>query len=262
MSRELRRLLLSPERLAQAPADAEGSLRVSLLPDECHYLQRVLRLRDGDPFAVVDGAGHLWAACLQAGQALLAQPQGPAHIKAPPPAVALQLAVALPRRDGEVILRMATELGLDRIQPLLAERSVVDRWNAQRAATIVREAVEQCERLWAPELLAPAPVTAVLHHCHGIRLWATTRRSDLPSLAEVLSGLRQHALKLEDSPPDLGGPITVAIGPEGGWSDAEDQLAREQGWQRVQLGPTILRSGTAAVAAAALLSSWRASLAG
>jgi 16S rRNA (uracil1498-N3)-methyltransferase len=52
----------------------------------------------------------------------------------------------------------------------------------------------------------------------------------------------------------------MAIGPEGGWSPAEEELAISQGWIPVSLGPTILRSSTAAVTAAALLSHWRAGL--
>ena len=245
MARELRRLLLSPERLGAAT----DRLQVPLLAEELHYLQRVLRLRDGDPFAVVDGAGHLWQARLAATEALLEQPP----VAVPPPALSLELAVALPRRDGDVILRMASELGIDAIQPLLAERSVVERWNRQRAATIVREAVEQCERLWLPALLPQAPMPQLLQDQAGLRLWATTRDEGLPALAQVLAGLKASA-------GELPSRVVVAIGPEGGWSQAEEASARGQGWLPVQLGTTILRSSTAAVAAATLLCSWREAL--
>ena len=249
MARELRRLLLSPERLSAAT----DRLRVPLLADELHYLQRVLRLRDGDPFAVVDGVGHLWQARLAATQALLEQPLEQPACCMPPPLVRLELAVALPRRDGDVILRMASELGIDAIQPLLAERSVVERWNVKRASAIVREAIEQCERLWLPALPDPRPLASVLPQADGIRLWATTRDDALPALAQELARLRAPA-------GELPSRVVVAIGPEGGWTAAEEAAARAQGWVPVQLGGPILRSSTAAVAAAVQLCSWRDAL--
>jgi 16S rRNA (uracil1498-N3)-methyltransferase len=91
----------------------------------------------------------------------------------------------------------------------------------------------------------------------GLGLLATTRREDLPLLAAVLE---QASLSpaLADSEPGKG--VVMAIGPEGGWSPAEEELAISQGWIPVSIGPTILRSSTAAVAAAALLSHWRAGL--
>ena len=249
MVRELRRLLLSPERLNAAAA----TLQLPLEPDERHYLSRVLRLRRGDPLAVVDGQGHLWQATLDDQQALLLQPPAQPLLSEPPPAPTLQLAVALPRRDSDVLLRMATELGLDRLVPLLADRSVNERWNGPRARQILREAVEQCERLWAPELdepqaaaawfKAPPPSPGPVR-----RLLATTRQSGLPQLPAVLAVLETPTA------------ITLAIGPEGGWSPAEEALAQEQGWQAVGLGSNILRTSTAAVAAATLLCSWRQGL--
>jgi 16S rRNA (uracil1498-N3)-methyltransferase len=246
VARELRRLLLSPERLAAAA----GTGAVALEQAEQHYLSRVLRLRPGDRFAVVDGAGHLWQASLDGGQAQLLQPIDGPWQSEPEPQTRLHLVVALPRRDADVLLRMATELGIDGLQPLQAERSVAERWNRPRALAIVREALEQCERLWLPELQDPCGPEAVFGAATGVRLLATTRAAAPQPLPARL-------------PPALGGSfeaVTVAIGPEGGWSPAEEALAIERGWQPVSLGPAILRTSTAAVTAAALLTSWRAGL--
>ena len=248
MVRELRRLLLSPDRLAAAAATGA----VPLSAPEQHYLARVLRLRSGDGFAVVDGAGHLWQASLCNGAAQLLQPHtAPLQVQSRPQP-SLQLAVALPRRDADVILRMATELGIDALQPITAERSVVERWNAERAAGLVREAVEQCERLWAPQLLVPCPAAELLVAAKGLRLLATTRRAGLPPLERLLS---DRLLNGRDG--DQTSQICVAIGPEGGWSPGEEQTAIAHGWVAVQLGSTILRTSTAAVAAATLLANWR-----
>ncbi|MEB3234237.1 MAG: 16S rRNA (uracil(1498)-N(3))-methyltransferase [Cyanobacteriota bacterium] len=249
MVREQRRLLITPERLALAAAGAmEGPVRVPLSSSEAHYLQRVLRLRQGDGFAVLDGAGHLWQADLADQSARLATPLARPLQTQPQPLPALQLAVALPRRDSDVLLRMACELGIDRLQPLLAERSVAERWNPERAAVIVREAVEQCERLWSPQLQAPQPAATWFPQVQGLRLLAATRDRTSRPLAALLAD--HHC---SDAPV-----VTVAIGPEGGWSPAEWEQAQACGWQSISLGSTILRTSTAAVAAAAALCSWRA----
>ena len=249
MTRELRRLLIGPERLV-------GQI-VALAPAEAHYLGRVLRLRPGDRFDLVDGAGRLWSARLiQADRAELEQPlQAPLQQQAAP-APALALAMALPRRDADVLLRMVVELGIDRIQPLLAERSIgpaVPR--PERLAALVREAVEQCERLHQPQLLAPLRASALLGSPPpdgpGRGLLATSRLAGRPLLLEAVAPLAATA---------RCSGLTLAVGPEGGWSPAEEKLALAQGWQPVSLGPTILRCSTAGVAAAALLSHWRQAL--
>ena len=248
MVRELRRLLISPHRLVGA------QLELPLEAEELHYLRRVLRLREGDRFALGDGVGHLWTAALAGDtSAVLDQPVDAPLQSEARPLLPLELAVALPKRDGELVLRMACELGFDRLTPLKAERSVPGPFNSERCNLIVREAVEQCERLWSPELGALQPAEACLGQPPlGLGLLATTRHEGLPLLA---AALEQTGLL-----PRPGHGVVVAIGPEGGWSPAEEELAISKGWIPVSLGPTILRSSTAAVAAAALLSHWRAGL--
>ena len=82
----------------------------------------------------------------------------------------------------------------------------------------------------------------------AVRLWATTRREQLPPLLEPLQA----------QPAAAGGAaIALACGPEGGWSEAEEAQAEAAGWLPVQLGPRILRSSTACVAGLSLLSDWR-----
>ena len=155
MARERRRLLIPPARLAE---------RIALTAPERHYLTRVLRLAAGQGCDVVDGAGHRWGALLAAdGTLRLEQPlTAPLEVQ-PPPVPLLELAVALPRQEVDVVWRMATELGIDRLQPLLADRGQGrERWPLERWRTILREASEQCERLWLPELAEPAAAAAWL----------------------------------------------------------------------------------------------------
>jgi len=251
MAREARRLLIAPERIAAA-ADRV----LPLEPAEVHYLRRVLRARPGDRVEVIDGAGCLWSARLtEDGGLQLDQPPSAPLRRSPRPQPLLTLALAVPRRDSDLVWRMATELGADRLQPLVAARSVVTGgFPLERWGTILREAAEQCERLWLPQLDEPvaaaswlAPDQGAGGAAGGRKLLATTRRGGLPLLRAVLS----------DQPPEGVAEVSLAIGPEGGWSPEEEERAEAAGWRLVSLGNAILRSSTAAVAGMAELASWR-----
>jgi len=255
VARERRRLLIPPGRVAQ---------RFALLPPERHYLTRVLRLAPGQGCDVVDGAGRRWGAVLTAaGELALEQPLEAPLEAEPASAPVLELAVAVPRQEVELVWRMATELGIDRLQPLVAERCQGrERWPLERWGAIVREACEQSERLWLPELAEPRAAAAWLaapeaaaggqeKAGEALNLLATSRGDGRSLLSGQLSAL---------SPTRPPRRVRLAIGPEGGWSPAEEDLALGRGWVAVSAGPTILRTTTAAVAAAAWLSGWRASL--
>lgn len=256
MGRELRRLLITPERIAALAAGGPGQARLALEPQERHYLERVLRYRPGDRLALVDGVGGLWTAVLDPERCLrLEQDPGAPLLREPPPGPPLELAMAVPRREADLVWRMATELGADRLQPLLAERGAPgERCPLERWQGIVREATEQCERLWHPLLESPRPAGEWLAQpAAGIALLATTRREGLPLCSQVLRELVAGA-----GDAGLAAGLRLAIGPEGGWSPQEEERAEAAGWHPVSLGPTILRTATAAVAGLALLADWRA----
>lgn len=275
MTRDWRRLLVCPQRLAACAG------RLELLAEESHYLRRVLRLRGGEQLALLDGRGRLWTARLElvAGGgresqppafAVLEQPLAAPLLVQPPPRPALELAVAMPRLDADGALRMACELGIDRFTPLQAARSVLppQRLKAQRLQAIVREAVEQCERLWLPQL-APEQAASrwfgseLAEPAGGaaaeLRLLATTRRPGLVPLEDLL--LAEPGRQQDAAPPGaaLNVPqwIRLAIGPEGGWTGEEEEQAAAAGWLPVSLGDTILRTSTAAVLAAGWMAAWR-----
>ena len=235
---ERRRLLLTPDRLEQA-----GS--VLLNTDEQHYLRRVLRLRCGEQVDVIDGRGRLTVATLVEPQ-LLALATAPQQIE-PLVQPQLGLAVALMRRGMDEVIRMACELGIDRIQPLSCERCVPqaehrpERWGA-----IIREAVEQCERLWMPQLHDVNDLSPWIGEGEGQRLVGVTRETAPPALHECL--------RLQEHPAQT---TWLVVGPEGGWTAAEQSLFAKAGVQPVQMGSTILRSSTAAVAGAVELVRWR-----
>ena len=254
MARERRRVLIPPARMREL--DAQGCLALS--PEHSRYLRKVLRYSPGDCFAVVDGAGHLWdAELLDHNQARLLQPLEQPLLEEAPPSPALVLLAAVVKRDFELVVRMAVELGVDRLLPITCERTAVlgqlrpDRWQ-----TIAEEAAEQCERLWLPQLDPPTPLVQLLRletpasPAAVARFWATTRQEGLPRLTQALLNAAEAGQSLQE--------VWLACGPEGGWSPAEEEQAAAAGWTSVQLGSTILRSSTACVAGAAVLSQWRA----
>ena len=234
---ELRRILITPQRLAGCGQDVE------LTSDERHYLEKVLRLRPGSPFAIVDGQGGLHQAELRSNG--WAQ-QGACMEQQPPQPLELVLLMGLIRRDFEVVVRMACELGVDQLRPLQAQRSVVEskgqrpqRWQSQ-----LQEACEQSERLWLPQLHPVSSAIDGLSQAKAageLRCIGVTREAGVPLLAEVL----------EAASPSRRWQL--ACGPEGGWTSDERQAAAAHGWQPVSLGPNILRASTAAISGLAVM---------
>jgi 16S rRNA (uracil1498-N3)-methyltransferase len=198
--------------------------------EDRHHLARVLRLRPGDVITVSDGGGA-WRRC-EFGDAL--DPVGPIeHDPAGTPRLTIAFAVVKGERTEWAVQKLV-ELGIDAIVPFVADRSVV-RWDEARAA-------HQHARLTKVAKLAAMQ----------------SRRSRLPaisplsSLTDVLAGAGVALADAAGASPSLEWP-TVAIGPEGGWSETEQALELP----RVALASTVLRTETAAVAAGALLLAMR-----
>ncbi len=193
----------------------------------------MLRLRTGGELTVADGAGS-WRVC-RFGVEL--EPQGPVrHQPAPSPPVTIGFALVKGQRP-ELVVQKLTELGVDRIIPFAAARSVV-RWRDQRAAghierlrRVAREAAMQSRRCWLPDI------------------------SEAVDFAEVASGANVALAERDGHPPSLDHP-TILVGPEGGWTDEE----RGRVAHHVVLSDQVLRVETAAIAAAVLLGALRRKL--
>lgn len=154
----------------------------------------------------------------------------------PSPAVTVGFALVKGERP-ELVVQKLTELGVDRVAPFVADRSVV-RWDAAKAdrhgarlAQIARQAAMQCRRTWLPEVLRLTDFAAVAAR-------------DGVALADPDGG-----------PPRLDHPV-VLVGPEGGWTDDE----RAVGVPAVRLGAHVLRAETAAITAGAILTALREQL--
>ena len=231
----MRRLYLPPEQLATAP-------RVKLTEGQSQHLLTVLRLRPGEALEVFDGRGGRF-------QAVLA-PFGleiGAALPSPPRRVDLVLVQALAKGEKmDLVVQKATELGVSRIVPLAAERSVVrleEKRAGSRAARwrrIAQEAARQSGR---------ADVPAVDEPCSWEAVFALLRED--PERRGLLLDPGERALKLGDAA--RGAPrLLLAAGPEGGFSAGERERAIEAGLLGVALGPLVLRSETAGLAALAV----------
>lgn len=209
-----------------------------LSDDDLHHLARVVRLRAGDPLTVSDAEGSWRAGRFTCDNKV--EPAGPIH-HVPQPSPEVTVGFALVKGDRpEWVVRKLTEVGVDRICPFVADRSIV-RWDAakgqrqvERWRRVAREAAMQCRRCRLPAVHEITTFDQVVagpgDESGALRSWALADRRD-------------GAAPLSPDHP------AVLVGPEGGWSEAE--LAR--GLPAVLLGPHVLRAETAAVAAGALL---------
>lgn len=213
-----------------------------LTPEQSHYLFRVLRLSPGADLVAMDGRGQSWQARLEADALALEE----ALAENSELSLGVDLAVALPKGNVlEEILRPCAELGVRGIYPILSQRTLLnpsdqklDRWRR-----ILTEAAEQCERQWTPQLFSPQPWPEFLAHPreHTAHFLCLARRP-CPSLTGALRR------RLAEAQPQA---LTLAVGPEGGWTDAEIQEALDQDWEAVSLGSRILRAATAPIVALA-----------
>ena len=207
--------------------------RPELRDDDRHHLTRSLRLRPGDPFTASDGAGS-WRICrLGSGPEGGAEPDGEVvYVEAPGPKLTIGFALIKGGRP-ELVAQKLTELGVDAIVPFTAEHSVV-RWDPDRATRhterlrrVAREAAMQSRQVRLPEIGEVAEFAELAAHPGAIR-------------ADITG-----------NPPSLDHP-TVLIGPEGGWSATE----RHQ-LNAIRISTSVLRSETAAITTAALLTALR-----
>ncbi len=233
----MRRFLLS-DRLADKMVVAGG---------EAHHMLRVLRLAAGDQVVVVDPVGQ--AAVARITQAsdtevfLSMETMLEEEREAP---ITIRLAQGLPKSDKmDFIVQKAVELGISEIIPMEADTSVV-RYDAakqqnrrERWQKIAAEAAKQCQRTIVPNVAAVQDLAKLLAATGGETQIIVLYEGQVPL------GLKQA---LREKP---GNDYLLIIGPEGGLSSREVQLAQERGAAIVTMGPRILRTETAALAAIA-----------
>lgn len=231
---------MTAHRFFTDPSDITAGV-VVLRGNEAHHAARSLRVRAGEVISVADGTGRVVTAEVRAvGETVEAEIRDERVEDLPRPAIALCQAVA--KLDKlEIAVEKATEVGVQRIVPFVAERSIV-RWDERK-----RERVR--ERLRAVALAAAKQ----------------SRSAAVPSVEAVVDGLppveapclvlhERAPTRLREALPD-GPPQTLSlvVGPEGGLTDAEVDGLCAAGGRAVSLGERILRTETAGYVAAAIV---------
>jgi 16S rRNA (uracil1498-N3)-methyltransferase len=215
--------------------------RLALEGDEARHLARVRRVGPGEVVEVFDGRGSATKAEVVAvgrDRVELVAVGDPLPDRSAP--IRLTLATAVPKGERfDWLVEKATELGVSRLVPIVAERSVVDPRAAKldRLRRVIVEASKQCGRNRLMELDPPSPWPAVM----------SDRRDPVRLLAHP------SGLPARDWPVVPGASATLAVGPEGGFTGEEVEAALAEGWRAVGLGATLLRVETAGLAVCAML---------
>lgn len=230
---------MSRRCFSETPIDGRHA---TIAGGEAHHLRHVLRAVEGTRVVLFDGSGCEFdaevTACGRSTVELAIHDRREVDRELPLP---LALGVALPKGDRQRwIVEKAVELGVTRLVPLSTARS--ERQGGDKLGRYVVEASKQCGRNRLMEIAAP----------HAWSRWLA-----LPEAPEDETARRwvAHPGGRAISPADVAAPQPsyVAIGPEGGLTDAEVTEAAAAGWEIVGLGPRLLRIETAAIALAAAL---------
>jgi 16S rRNA (uracil1498-N3)-methyltransferase len=222
----------------------QANTEVVLEPGPSRHLSRVLRMKAGDALVLFNGSGGQYPATIsELGRQSLVVTTGSFEAIERESGLCLQLGIALSRGERmDWVVQKATELGVSSIAPLLSERTEV-RLSAERGdrklahwRQIASSACEQCGRNQLPQILS----------LQTLGQWLEDVRADIRLVLHHLAG---------NADPGSIQPASVAllVGPEGGLSAEEVRAAEQAGFSSLQLGPRVLRTETAPLAAIAIL---------
>ena len=217
--------------------------RAVMRDEAAHHVGRVLRAQPGQLYELSDGT-NVWLGRIETVTRDAVDFSLIEELAAPRAGVKTTLLLAVVKFDAfEWALEKAAELGVEAIVPLAATRSeksllAAAGKRAERWKKILLEASQQSRRVALPELRAVGkPETAFRAHHEGLRIFLSEAAEARP-LREVLLGEKAER-------------VTLAIGPEGGWTEEERAAAIAAGFQDASLGSLILRTETAVIAALA-----------
>jgi 16S rRNA (uracil1498-N3)-methyltransferase len=232
----LQRITIDPNQI--------NSQQIALTSAQHHYLTRVIRLRTGDRFQAIDGVGNCYLAEINGEVAEIIQITTTTLDRELPQSIIL--ICALPKGNNfDDLVRACTELGVTTILPAISDRTLLNPspQKLQRWRKIAQEAAEQSERLVVPTIAAPQTLKNIF--------------AEIPDLADKYlceaRGDQPHLLACLQASQLIDRSIMIAIGPEGGWTDDEIQLAIKHGFQLVSLGARILRTITAPIVALSII---------
>jgi 16S rRNA (uracil1498-N3)-methyltransferase len=224
----------------------EGGV-AELRGEEARHLTRVLRVEAGQRFEISDNRSAYLAEISEArGVRVVFKVIEPLESVEPP--VLIELWASLIKFDRfEWIVEKATELGVERIVPVEAARSekglfAASQKRSERWERVARESSQQSRRVRTPEIAAAVRFEQAVKQAGAADFRYFLEENTAPPLLGELPGARSKSQR-----------VAILIGPEGGWTDSERQLAHSAGWRPASLGPQVLRAETAAIAAISVL---------
>ncbi|MDP6513222.1 MAG: 16S rRNA (uracil(1498)-N(3))-methyltransferase [SAR202 cluster bacterium] len=239
----MHRFFVPPESILDGKAILSG--------DQAHQIARVLRQAPGDGIILLDNTGHEYDVTLTAVSPKLVEGDVTGRrLGLGEPDVKITLYQAMLKSDRfELVLQKCAELGVSTFVPIITERTVVRASEGQRASSrldrwrrILIEAAEQSRRARIPVVAPPISFEAAVQSQPSLAVmpWEEDRSTNL---RDVISESEVEGLDRSE--------VSIIIGPEGGFTAEEADLARRHGVQTVSLGRRILRAETAAIAAVA-----------
>jgi len=226
-------------RLFVAEPLETGAL-ITLDEARAHYVQRVMRMREGEKLCVFNAQSGEWLATLSSAGKRSAQLTIGVQISPPRVCPDIWLAFAAIKNKNELVVEKATELGVRELHAIVTQHSVVKNINLEKLEAHAMEAAEQCERHDIPTITPHKNLASFLgeYPADRILLYGDETGEGKP-LPEILRSLEAKKL-------------CVLIGPEGGFSADEHRILKSVTYTvGFGLGPRILRADTAAVAALA-----------
>ncbi|MCY7367957.1 MAG: 16S rRNA (uracil(1498)-N(3))-methyltransferase, partial [Chamaesiphon sp.] len=231
------------QRITITPSQVHDN-QIVLTTEQHHYLTHVIRLRTGDEFEAIDGKGSCYLAAITAAGAQIIRIAITVSQEFTQPII---LICALPKGNNfDDLVRACTELGVTTIIPAISDRTLLNPspQKLQRWRKIAQEAAEQSERLVVPTIEEPRSLKTIFEELiDPSDKYLCEARGEHPHLLTII-----QSIELIDM------PIIIAIGPEGGWTDGEIDLAIEHNFQLVSLGARILRTITAPIVALSIVS--------
>lgn len=224
--------------------DLSCGAAVTLEEGPSRHVGKVLRMQAGRELILFNGQGGQYQACItHAGKKSIEVEIGEFSASSKSSPLEVELAIGLSKGDRfDFVLQKATELGVSKITPLITERSEV-KLNAERLEKkmaswqqIIIAACEQCQLNIVPSLAGPKKLETWLQECE----------SDLKLVLHHRSDAKLADMKKPDN-------LALLIGPEGGLSAEEIQQAQTAGCKALTLGPRVLRTETAPIAALSLV---------
>jgi 16S rRNA (uracil1498-N3)-methyltransferase len=211
-----------------------------LTKEQAHYLSNVMRKKIGDKVSLFNGKDGEWQGEIvelsKRSAVVLLQEKSKIQYKEPE----LTLCFApVKHAPLHFLIQKATELGVSVLQPIMTQHTIVQRVATEKLRANAQEAAEQCGRLSIP----------VVHDPITLAQYLNLRDKTLPVMFCDESGGGRHAVKVL-AEQETQRPVSVLIGPEGGFSREEiARLRQEENVLAISLGPRILRADTAALVA-------------